>query len=79
MPTFFTIEIDGEPYKPPEKTMTANDILSLAGLSPDDYYLIQIKRADRISFQGKGDEKIDLFEGAKFVSQFMGETRVSDG
>ena len=38
---------------------------------------MQIKRDDRISFQEKGEEKIDLYEGAKFISVYTGETSVS--
>ena len=78
MLNLFTIYIDGEPYKAPEKTMTANQILSLGGISTDDHYLIQIKRNDKISFKGKGNEKIDLYEGAKFISNYTGGTPVSE-
>ncbi len=77
MSTLFTIEIDSETYPASEKTMTANAILTLAGLDPKKNYLVQIKRDSRISYQGKGEEEIDLFEGAKFVSHYLGETGVS--
>ena len=79
MPYFFTIELDGEQYKPPEKTLTANEILSLGGLSLDEHYLVQLKGKEKIPFEGKGDEKIELYEGAKFISQYTGQTKVSDG
>ena len=78
MSALFTIEIDNETYPAPEKTMTANAILSLGGLDPNENYLIQIKRDSRISFKDKGEVDIDLFEGAKFVSHYLGETGVSD-
>ena len=74
----FTIEIDNENYPAPDKTMTANAILKLGGLDPKENYLVQIKRGSRISYKDKGEEKIDLFEGAKFVSHYLGTTGVSD-
>ena len=77
MPTLFTIEIDNEPYQTPEKTMTANAILQLGGLNPKENYLVQIKRGSRISYKDKGEVEIDLFEGAKFVGQYLGPTSVS--
>lgn len=73
----FTIEIDNENYPAPDKTMTANAILKLGGLDPKENYLVQIKRGSRISYKDKGEEKIDLFEGAKFVSHYLGTTGVS--
>lgn len=77
MSTFFKIEIDNELYTAPEKTMSANEILKLGGLDPNENYLVQIKRHARISYKGKGDEKIDLFDGAKFVGHYIGSTGVS--
>ena len=77
MSALFTIEIDKEPYQAPEKTMAANAILALGGLDPEKNYLVQIKRDNRISYQGKGEEMIDLFEGAKFVGHYVGTTGVS--
>ena len=78
MPQSFTIYIDDEPYQPPEKKMTANEILALADIDPDNHYLEKIKRADRTSFKGKGNEEIDLYEGDKFIGQFCGPTQVSE-
>ena len=73
----FTIEIDNENYAAPDKTMTANAILKLGGLDPKENYLVQIKRGSRISYKDKGEKPIDLFEGAKFVSHYLGTTGVS--
>ena len=78
MSALFTIEIDNETYPAPDKTMTANAILVLGGVDPKQNYLVQIKRDNRISYKDKGDVEIDLFEGAKFVSHYLGETGVSD-
>lgn len=73
----FTIEIDNEIHPAPDKTMTANAILKLGGLDPKENYLVQIKRGSRISYKDKGEEKIALFDGAKFVSHYLGTTGVS--
>ena len=74
----FTIYIDGEPFEAPEKTMTANEILSLGDLSTDEHYLVEIKGKHQDSFEGKGDEEIHLHEGSKFISVFIGPTPVAD-
>lgn len=74
----FTIYIDGESFEAPEKTMTANAILALGGLSTDENYLVEIKGKHQESFEGKGGEEIHLHEGSKFISVFFGPTPVSD-
>ena len=78
MPKQFTIVIDGEQFEAPEKTMTANEILSLGGLSTDEHYLIEIKGKHQDPFEGKGDQEIHLHEGSKFISIFTGPTPVAD-
>lgn len=78
MPKQFTIHIDGEPFEAPEKTMTANEILSLGGLSTDDHYLIEIKGKHQDTFEGRGGEKVHLHEGSRFISVFIGPTPVAD-
>ena len=72
-----TIMIDAEPYEAPKNPMTANEILELGGLDPDENYLVQIKDGERIKYKGKGEEPIELFEGATFVGHFTGEKGVS--
>lgn len=78
LPKHFTIFIDGESFEAPEKTMTANAILSLGGLAIDEHYLVEIKGKHQESFEGKGNEEIHLHEGAKFISIFTGPTPVAD-
>lgn len=78
VPKQFTIYIDGEPFEAPEKTMTANEILSLGGLSTDEHYLVEIKGKHQESFAGKGSEDIHLHEDSKFISVFTGATPVAD-
>lgn len=71
------IKIDNEPYEAPENPMTANDILRLGGLDPDCNYLVQIKDGERIKYEGKGEQPIELFVGATFVGHYTGEKGVS--
>jgi hypothetical protein len=73
----FEISIDGETYEAPEKTMTANEILLLAGLPTDKHYLVEIKGKHQISYQGQGDKEIHLHEKSKFISVFTGATPVA--
>ena len=56
--------------------MAVNDILLLGGLATDKHYLIQIKGKEQIAF--KENEKIDLYEGIVFISQYTGEMPVSE-
>ena len=72
-----TIKIDNEPYEAPKNPMTANEILQLGGLDPDSNYLVQIKDGERIKYEDKGEQPIDLFEGATFVGHYTGEKGVS--
>jgi hypothetical protein len=75
----FEITVDGEEFSASSNTMTPDEILVLAGLSPADHYLVQIHGKKQDSFQGKGSVPIHLNEGAKFVSVFTGPTTVSHG
>ena len=77
MPKNFTIHIDSETFIAPERKMTPNQLLTLAGLSGADYYLVEIHGNAQNSLKDKGDEVINLNEGAKFVSVFLGPTTVA--
>lgn len=79
MSKVFTIFIDGETYDAPSKTMTANEILSLAGLGTNDHYLVEIEGKHQESFKGQGGTEIHLHERSKFISVFVGPTPVADG
>ncbi len=74
-----TILIDGESFEAPERKMTANELLALAELSSDEYYLVEIKGKKQNSFQDQGDTVINLHQKAKFISVFTGPTTVADG
>ncbi|OOO20238.1 hypothetical protein EFR00_00455 [Rhizobium sophoriradicis] len=75
-----TITVDGEPYHPPRRKMTPNEIIRQAtGQDPSQIYLVRINRGDeRESYQGKGDEVIRLRDGMVFVTISVGPTPVSD-
>ena len=72
----FTISIDGEPFSLTVHTLTADQVLGLAGLSATDHYLVLVHGKTQESFQGRGGALIHLHEGAKFVSVFTGPTTV---
>lgn len=78
MPKLFKIHIDGESYEAPQKIMTANEILSLGGLSTDQHYLIEIKGNHQVPYKDQGEKEIHLHEGSKFISVFTGPTPVAD-
>ena len=71
------IKIDDEPYEAPKTPMAANEILELGGLDPDSNYLVQIKDGERIKYKDKGEQPIDLYEGATFIGHYTGEKGVS--
>ena len=73
----FEIYVDGESYEAPEKTMTANAVLMLAGLETSEHYLVEIKGKHQDSYEGQGDKEIHLHEGSKFISVFIGPTPVA--
>lgn len=62
------ILLDGEPLLVPDKKISPNEILKIAGLDPVTHYLVQVKNRHQISFQGKGDEPIRVHNDEVFVS-----------
>ena len=69
--------VDGEPLTTSETALTAGQILTLAGLSPDDHYLVQLLGSDRISHRGHPEELVQMEEGEVFVSMHFGPVPVS--
>lgn len=70
--------VDADPQTTSHHVLTANQILENAGLSSADHYLVEVRGHERVSFQGKGNEPIELHNGMRFVSVFVGPTPVSD-
>jgi hypothetical protein len=77
---FITVFVDAEPYPITDRVMTPNDIIRLlAKQDPATHYLVQIEKGHQLrSFQGKGDERIELVDGEKFQVISTGATPVSD-
>lgn len=77
-PKTFEITIDGKPFPVIEKESTAAQILALAGKTPAEYYLVEIRgKKERISYKGKPNELVKLHAGSKFITVSTGETPVS--
>lgn len=74
----FEITIDRKPYEVTEKELTATEILELAGKSPAEYYLVEIRgKKERVSYKDKPDAVVKLHPGSKFITVSTGETPVS--
>jgi hypothetical protein len=71
------ISIDGETYIAPEKEMTADAILRLAGIDPAENYLVQKERRKQTSYKDKGSTVIKLHKGDEFISVPTGDATVS--
>jgi hypothetical protein len=70
--------VDDEPQSTTDETLTANQILSKAGLASAQYYLILVRNPhSQESFQGKGEDIIHMHPHLKFISAFIGSTPVS--
>lgn len=78
-PEVFHYTVDGEPETTDKKSLTANEILQLAGLKPADYYLVQVNAdGSQISYKDKPTDPIKMkCPGLKFISVFRGEVPVS--
>ena len=71
--------VDGEEYETRKRELTANQIISEFGKKdPTTNYLVEIRGTHKVSYQGKGDQKIKLHEGESFQIVSTGPTPVSD-
>ena len=72
--------VDGEDDETERLEWTPNEIISQFGeKDPASHYLVEIDGHHKKNFQGKGDEKFELHEGARFQIICTGPTPVSDG
>lgn len=76
-PKNVTIDVDGEDVTVPDRDVTPNEILALAGLDPATHYLVLIKGKHQQPFKGLGDQPISIHKGEKFVSLSTGPTPTS--
>ena len=71
----YTVE---EPQETEHPELTANQILEDAHFAPKDFYLVEIRGRERISYKDRGNEKVRLHDGLKFIAVHMGPTPVSE-
>ncbi len=70
--------VDGEHYETTKGNLTPNEIIrEFAELDPAMHYLVQIQGHERNSFEGKGDEPIQMHNGMRFQVISTGPTPVS--
>jgi hypothetical protein len=75
-----TIFVDGEPYQPPRRRLTPNEIISEATDSnPAETYLVRVKpNGGQVSYKDEGDKPIRLRDQMNFIVVSVGPTPVSD-
>lgn len=74
-----TIFVDAEPYVPPKRIMTPNEIIEDGGKkNPATNYLVQITPHGKKSYKDKGTISIRLKNGEQFQIVSVGPTPVSD-
>lgn len=69
--------VNDEPQETTEHELTPRQIMTKAGIKPDENYLVEIKGRTRDSFQDRPDELIHMHEHQKFVTVFTGAVPVS--
>jgi hypothetical protein len=69
--------VDGEPQETNEKTLTPRQIITDAGLDPNERYLVEIQGKHQKSYKDVMNEPIHMHEGQKFVTVFTGPTQVA--
>lgn len=70
-----TFTIDGEEFSTDDRRQTAADLLTLAGVDPEDHDLAQVVgQGERREFDNT--EEIQLRPDAKFITVFNGPTPV---
>ena len=70
-------EVDDERYSTTELELTPVQILTIAGLKPEEYYLKQIIGHQEISFKDKETELINMVHNPRFFSCKKGPATVS--
>lgn len=73
----FEYTVDDEPQTTTEHVLTAAQILTNAGLKPEERYLIQVEGKHQTSYKDKPTEQIHMHEHQKFISAFLGPVPVS--
>lgn len=69
--------VDNEPQTTSERELTVRQILVNASEDPTKVYLIEVKGKEKISFEGRLDERIHMHDGMVFVTAAIGGGGVS--
>jgi phosphoribosylanthranilate isomerase len=73
----FHYTVDDEPQSTDLHQMTPRQILTNAGIDSASHYLVQIHGNQKISYENKLDEAIQMHQHMKFISVSTGPTPVS--
>lgn len=70
--------VDGEPHETDQREWTPNDIIQKFGeKDPATHYLVRIEGQHRHSYEGKGEQPIEIHNGERFQIVSTGPTPVS--
>lgn len=69
--------VNDEPQKTTEKVLTPIQIMSNAGIDPDNNYLVEIEGSHKKSFKDNPNESVHMHPGMVFITNFMGPKPVS--
>ena len=74
-----TYTVDEESYTTTDRTLTAREILTIAGGDVDTHYLVELRgnSGERTSYQGRLDESIPMHPNMRFLALSTGATTVS--
>ena len=78
-PKVFNYTVDGEPETTDKKHLAANEILRLAGLNPNDYYLVLINPdGSKVEYKDNPETQIEMkCPGLKFIAAYRSGTTVA--
>ncbi|MDA8331994.1 MAG: hypothetical protein M0027_12515 [Candidatus Dormibacteraeota bacterium] len=69
--------VDGEDVSTPYKTLTADQVLRLAGDNPAERYLVLVEGRHQTSYKDRGGTEIELHDKMTFVTASLGPTPTS--
>ena len=69
--------VGDEPQTTEERELTPVQIMTKAGINPDENYLVEIRGRERFSYKDKPNDPIHMHEGQQFVVVFVGPVPVS--
>jgi hypothetical protein len=70
--------VNDEPYSTTEKELTPIKIMQMAGIDPDQNYLVEIINKKQESYKDEPNKIIHIHDGMEFIANFMGPKPVSD-